>query len=111
MIEPVTLILPNLVHKFDTLSCRAWMRIAYVYQAREESDGETPMYPESVDIESVECVAVHLLDEAGDAWTGFPGSRLRPPLADAVAARFRVEVPDDRLEALCLEDARSRQEE
>lgn len=101
--------LPILVHKFDTLSCLAMFRVAYSYQAREEEDGETPTSAESVVIDSVTCVSVDLLDEAGDVWVGFAGPMIRPSLDAAVVARFQVEVPDDRLEAICLEYARSHQ--
>jgi hypothetical protein len=110
MIEP-TIIILDLVHNFDTVPCRATLRIAYAYHAREESDGETPTYPESVDIESVECLAFDILYESGVVFVGLADSMIRPLLNEAVVVRFRVEVPDDRLEAMCLEDARSHQEE
>lgn len=103
----MTLRLPDFTHQYETLSCNATMRIVYTYQPREESDGETPVYPESVEIDSVECVAVDMLDEAGDVFFGFTGPLLRPGLNDSAVARFRVEVDDDRLQAMCLEDARN----
>ncbi len=113
MTDPLTLILPDLVHVFDTVSCRATLRIAYVYQPREESDGETPMYPESAEIDSVTCIAIDWLDEEGDVqelvWVGIP-LLFQQSLQDAVVTKFQFEVDDDRLEAMCLEDARIRQE-
>ncbi len=109
MTDSLALIRPDLVHVFDTVSCRATLRIAYVYRPREESDGETPMYPESAEIDSVTCIAVDWLDEEGDVWVSF-SSLLQRSLQDAVVTKFQFEVNDDRLEAMCLEDARSRQE-
>ncbi len=109
MTDPLTLILPNLVHMFDTVSCRATLRIAYVYRPREESDGETPMYPESAEVDSVTCIAVDWLDEAGDVWVGIP-LLFQQSLQHSVVTKFQFEVNDDRLEAMCLKDARIRQE-
>ena len=100
----------DLIHEFNTLPCRATMQIAYVYHPREEDDGKTPTYPESVEIVSVQCLAFDIRFESGVVFTGFAGPMIRPSLNEAAVTAFRVEVEDDQLEAMCLEDARSKQE-